>query len=119
MEQGRQIVFLVLLAVVSALLSVSETRSISSLEVSLKNLNVSDMLYYTILWIVVKSLFSIIQLNKYKYSTSYSLEEVRILYLFLLWVFEVVLELNEPVEKAKSVTSSIRSAFRVCFFQRY
>lgn len=81
---------------------------------------------YTILWIVVKSLFSIIQLIRTSTSTvqvilerSPCFEEVRILHLFLLWVFEVVLELNEPVEKAKSVTSSIRSAFRVCFFQRY
>lgn len=46
MEQGRQFVFLVLLAVVSALLSVSETRSIASLEVSQKNFNVSGILLY-------------------------------------------------------------------------
>lgn len=45
MEQGRQIVFLVSLAVVSALLSVSETRSIASLEVSQKNFIVSSILF--------------------------------------------------------------------------
>lgn len=45
MEQGRQIVSLVLLAVVSALLSVSETRSIASMEVSQKNFNVSGRLF--------------------------------------------------------------------------
>lgn len=45
MELGRQIVLFMLLAVVSAMLSVSETRSISSLEVSKTNLNVLDIFY--------------------------------------------------------------------------
>ena len=45
MEQGRQIVFVVLLTVVSALLSVSETRSISSLKVSQMSLNLSGIFY--------------------------------------------------------------------------
>ena len=41
------------------------------------------------------------------------------LHLFLLWVFQVVLEMTLYVEKVKSVTSSIRSVFRVYFLQRH
>ena len=123
MEQGRQIVFLVLLAVVSALLSVSETRSISSSEVSQKNLNVSNILFYELSLKAIFDYFTHFDQKKIKYSTKL-FSNVRLVLRKSAFTPLPFVRLpssfrNHPVEKAKSITSSIRSAFRVYFLQRY
>ena len=126
MEQGRQIVFFVLLAVVSALLSVSETRSISSLEVSQKNLNVFNILFYEPSLKVIFDYFTMTHFGQQeiKYSTKSVFSNVRLVlrksaFTPLPFVSLPSSFRNDPVEKVKSVTSSIRSVFRVYFLQRH
>lgn len=80
MEQGRQIVFVVLLTVVSALLSVSETRSISSLKVSQTNLTGFRVCFMKLQFISnLRRLFTKTHFGQQeiKYSTSNSDTKVR------------------------------------------
>lgn len=113
MEQGRQIVLFVLLAVVSALLSVSETRSISSLEVSQKNLNVFNILFYEPSLKVIFDYFTMTHFGQQeiKYSTKSVFSNVRLVlrksaFTPLPFVSLPSSFRNDPVEKVKSVTSS-------------